>query len=73
MSYQNNYQNNQNDGAMGWDEEIGFHRERTDLILFLTSLLEHDKTDSEHKEHRQHHEIQFSPNFGFRFLYFQHR
>ena len=22
MSYQNNYQNNQNDGAMGWDEEI---------------------------------------------------
>ena len=50
-----------------------FHRERTDLILFLTSLLEHDKTDSEHKEHRQYHEIQFSPNFGFRFLYFQHR
>lgn len=22
MNYQNNYQNNQNDGAMGWDEEI---------------------------------------------------
>lgn len=22
MNYQNNYQNNQNDGVMGWDDEI---------------------------------------------------
>ena len=39
---------------------LQLHRERTDLILFLTHLLEDDETDGEHEEHRQHRKIQLS-------------
>ena len=31
---------------------------RTYFILLLSCLLEHDKTDGEHKEHRQYTEVQ---------------
>ena len=35
-----------------------FQSQRTNLILFLACLLKYNKTDSEHKEHRQYAEIQ---------------
>ena len=35
-----------------------FDSKRTYFILLLTCLLEHDKTDGEHKEHRQYTEVQ---------------
>ena len=37
-----------------------FDSKRTYFILFLSCLLEHDKTDGEYKEHRQYTEVQLS-------------